>query len=87
MGRENVLLALMHFLQSPPDSDSAYSAMQVDWDKWVDEDEEETKPEFDMSSLGNLQDFSKYGADGGEDSDDEEIPPLEEDMDESKPAA
>lgn len=61
--------------------------MQVDWDKWVDEDEEETKPEFDMSSLGNLQDFSKYGADGGEDSDDEEIPPLEEDMDESKPAA
>lgn len=61
--------------------------IKVDWDKWVDEDEEETKPEFDMSSLGNLQDFSKYGADGGEDSDDEEIPPLEEDMDESKPAA
>lgn len=42
-------------------------AMQVDWNKWVDEDEEEEgggKEDFDLSALQNLQNFGG-GAFGG----------------------
>eukprot|EP00884_Botryococcus_braunii_P000847 jgi/Botrbrau1/10763/Bobra.180_2s0028.1 len=58
-----------------------FSNIQVDWDKWVDEDEEPTFDgrEFD---LNNLQNLSNFGADAtelaeDEDSDDDEVPGLE----------
>ena len=39
--------------------------IKVDWNKWVDEDEEEDKPDdFDMSQLQNLQQFGGDGAGG-----------------------
>lgn len=36
--------------------------IKVDWSKWVDEDEEDDKPEFDIS---NLQDSSNFDLGGG----------------------
>ena len=46
----------------------ARTAVQVDWDKWVDEDEEEEgapgKADFDLSDLQNMQNFGG-GAFGG----------------------
>lgn len=64
---------------------------QADWDKWVDEDEEEDagvdpESQFDLSSLSNFSNFQAGGAGAGagaladddlEDSDDEEMPELE----------
>lgn len=59
-----------------------FSNIQIDWDKWVDEDEEKSfdGQDFDLS---NLQNLSSFGADTSEmmaeeeDSDDEELPGLE----------
>lgn len=36
--------------------------IQIDWNRWVDEDEEEEKGDFDLSGLQNMQ---NYGMDGG----------------------
>eukprot|EP00252_Welwitschia_mirabilis_P023286 TRINITY_DN6554_c0_g1_i1.p1 TRINITY_DN6554_c0_g1~~TRINITY_DN6554_c0_g1_i1.p1 ORF type:complete len:181 (-),score=58.07 TRINITY_DN6554_c0_g1_i1:224-766(-) len=49
--------------------------LKVDWDKWVDEDEEDEKPEFDFGGM----DFSNMGGVGEEpESDDEdEVVPKE----------
>ena len=69
----------------------------MDWDKWVEEDDEDAEvkdpsSQFDLSSLGDLNNFSGMGGGdieaGGEspggaglgaddDSDDEELPELE----------
>ena len=65
--------------------------VKVDWSKWVDEDEEESKPQYDMGDLQNLSNFDlgAAGASGGglgadalggadeDDSDDEDLPDLE----------
>ena len=67
--------------------------VKVDWGKWVDEDEDESKPQYDMGDLQNLSNFDLGGAGaaglGGasasamgagadeEDSDDEGLPDLE----------
>ena len=53
--------------------------MQVDWDKWVDEDEEDEAADpmggFDLSALNNFSNFgggAGMGGFGGDMSDDEE---------------
>ena len=65
--------------------------LQVDWDKWVDEDDEADEAAADPTSqfdFSDLSGFSGAGDDdddtgkgatplGGEDSDDEELPDLE----------
>ncbi|KAJ7550420.1 hypothetical protein O6H91_07G100000 [Diphasiastrum complanatum] len=49
--------------------------IKVDWDRWVDEDdnEEQETSKFDNFDLGGMDDFSKFGAGGEADDDDEEL--------------
>jgi hypothetical protein len=65
----------------------------VDWDKWVDEDDEEEgaadpTSQFDLSNLSDFSNFEEGGAGAGalaggttpgdhSDSDDEDLPDLE----------
>jgi len=64
--------------------------LKADWEKWVDEDEVEKAEGFDMGGMegfdmANMPDFSGMGGEGaGGDSDDDEIPGLEEDEAEKK---
>ena len=65
--------------------------LQIDWDKWADEDDDEPQKDpasqFDLSSLGDLSNFSGGGlndtvdavggGDDDDDTDDEELPELE----------
>ena len=41
--------------------------VSVDWSKWVDEDEENEAPEFDMNSLGQLGGLEQFDSDDDED--------------------
>jgi prostaglandin-E synthase len=82
-----------HWPRLQKDTGKTPANIKVDWDKWVDEDEEEDKPEFDLGDMQNLQNFGGGGAGGmdfggggmdfggGEDSDDDEdaedLPDLE----------
>lgn len=59
--------------------------VKVDWNKWVDEDEEnEPSNKFDNLDLGAMDDFSSFNAGGGDlgedepDSDDEDVEPSAE---------
>ena len=45
--------------------------VSVDWSKWVDEDEGEDAPEFDMSNMG-LGGMDQFNSEDEEDEDDEE---------------
>lgn len=65
--------------------------LKVDWDKWVDEDEEDEKvggdADFggmDFSGLGGGMDFSGMGGGDEPDSDDEDQEPPKEDSSEPK---
>eukprot|EP00250_Pteridium_aquilinum_P000968 c11149_g1_i1 orf=100-582(+) len=58
--------------------------LKVDWDKWVDEDEEdEAKNDFDNFDLGSMGDFSGFNP-GGDMAEDE---PDSDDEDVSEPFA
>jgi len=37
----------------------------VDWDRYVDEDEEDENPNFDLKDLEGGMDFSQFGLGGG----------------------
>lgn len=70
--------------------------LSIDWDRWVDSEDEDEKNDFDMNGM----DFKNFAANAGNfehdhdhdheheeeefDSDDEEMPDLEEDKDEEK---
>jgi len=62
--------------------------LKVDWNKWKDEDDvPEDDGGFDMGGMGNFDMGQFGGGDGGDvnsDSDEEEIPGLEEDNKEKK---
>ncbi|CAM6102794.1 unnamed protein product [Calypogeia fissa] len=45
--------------------------IKVDWNKWVDEDEEKDAPSLDNFDLGGMDDLSKFDMGGDGDSDDE----------------
>ncbi|XP_070028296.1 co-chaperone protein p23-1 isoform X1 [Nicotiana tabacum] len=53
--------------------------LKVDWDKWVDEDEEDTKPGTDMD-FGDI-DFSKLNMGGGPSDFDADVPEGDYDSD------
>eukprot|EP01118_Nematostelium_gracile_P000386 TRINITY_DN1040_c0_g1_i1.p1 TRINITY_DN1040_c0_g1~~TRINITY_DN1040_c0_g1_i1.p1 ORF type:complete len:164 (-),score=59.53 TRINITY_DN1040_c0_g1_i1:73-564(-) len=64
--------------------------LKADWNKWVDEDEGEEAEGFDTMGMegfdmggGGMPDFSQFQGEGG-DSDDEEIPGLEDEEPENK---
>jgi hypothetical protein len=55
------------------------SHIQIDWAKWVDEDEEnEAKPVGEDWDADNMNDFNMGGYGGGGDSDDEEEEEVED---------
>jgi len=61
--------------------------LKSDWNKWVDEDDVEKAEAFDTGGMegfdmGNMPDFTGGGE--GSDSDDEEIPGLEDEAEEKK---
>lgn len=58
--------------------------VSVDWSKWVDEDEEDEAPEFDLSSMGQFGGLDQFDSDDDEDEEDE--PPPETTQDKPKPA-
>eukprot|EP00898_Chlorokybus_atmophyticus_P008135 jgi/Chlat1/8322/Chrsp8S08101 len=70
----------------PPGEKAAW--LKVDWDKWVDEDEEEsaTSPNFEGMDFSSLGDFGGMGGGDDKDSDDEELPSLEKDEDNTEEA-
>eukprot|EP00246_Nothoceros_aenigmaticus_P003323 TRINITY_DN143_c0_g2_i1.p2 TRINITY_DN143_c0_g2~~TRINITY_DN143_c0_g2_i1.p2 ORF type:complete len:158 (+),score=40.49 TRINITY_DN143_c0_g2_i1:207-680(+) len=53
--------------------------VKVDWNKWVDEDEEKDAPKLDNFDLGGMDDFSDLNVGGHEpdSDDDEDLPELE----------
>ncbi|KAL3677515.1 hypothetical protein R1sor_027463 [Riccia sorocarpa] len=51
--------------------------IKVDWNKWVDEDEEKDAPSLENFDLGGMDDLSKFDMGGEQDSDDEDLPELE----------
>lgn len=68
-----------HWPRLTKESGKHLSHIKVDWNKYVDEDEEDEVQDFDMSKFGNFANFGGGDDDGqGEpDSDDEELPDLE----------
>ncbi|KAJ7566744.1 hypothetical protein O6H91_02G116700 [Diphasiastrum complanatum] len=50
--------------------------IRVDWNKWVDEDEEQ-ESKLDNFDLGGMNDFSDFDAGGEAEDDDEELPESE----------
>lgn len=53
--------------------------IKCDWDKWVDEDEEDESSQIDMSNYGNFSSFDDaegFGPGEEDDSDNEELPDL-----------
>lgn len=78
------------------DKNQYKKTLSIDWDRWVDSDDEDEKNDFDMNGM----DFKNFAANAGNfehdhdhdheheeeefDSDDEEMPDLEEDKDEEK---
>jgi len=66
-----------HWPRLTKDSGRHLSHIKCDWDKWVDEDdEEEGVDNFDPSQLNNFESLADFQPPADQDSDDEDLPDL-----------